>query len=600
MEKTMGFGARLAREWRYFRGLAATISRIYAIKPSSDVLVCDDFERAVDRFADRTAIRFEGRNVTYAQLDALANRFAHWAEQQGLKRGETVALLMQNRIEYVAAWMGLAKRGVATALINTHLAGAALAHCLSISGADHVITDCECASLLETMRQQLARPLETWIIDPEEGASLGEHRRALLLSTGPCPRPDKSVRAGMKAGDVALYIFTSGTTGMPKAAKITHARAQLYMRAFAGATHAKKDDRIYCALPLYHSTGGLCGVGAALLTGACLVLKRKFSASQFWSDIAHEDCTLFVYIGELCRYLVNQPVSAFERAHRVKRAFGNGLRPEVWTIFQERFRVPHILEFYGSTEGNGSLLNFDGKPGAVGRVAFYAKIFFPVRIAKFDLDSETPIRNARGFCEEAPSGEPGELIGKIKNQNYVGYADKAASEKKVLRDAFAQGDAWFRTGDLMRQDKDGYFYFVDRIGDTFRWKGENVSTTEVSEALSHYPGVAEVNVYGVAVPGQDGRAGMAAITPGDGFNIAGLRAYLGRELPFYARPVFIRIQPAIETTGTFKYRKVDLVNDGFDPHKIEQTLYVALPESREYTLITPSVFDEIRSERVRL
>ncbi len=595
-----GLWAQAAREWRYFRGLAATISRIYAIKPTSDRLICDDFEHAADRFAGRTAIRFEGKSLTYAQLDALSNHFAVWAEQRGLKRGDTVALLMQNRLEYVAAWMGLAKRGIATALINTHLAGAGLAHCLSISGAHHVITDDECVTLLETMRQQLARPLETWIIDPDDNTALGEHRHALLLNHGACPRPDKAVRAGMKAGDVALYIFTSGTTGMPKAAKITHARAQLYMCAFAGATHAKKDDRIYCALPLYHSTGGLCGVGAALLTGACLVLKRKFSATQFWSDIAHEDCTLFVYIGELCRYLVNQPPSAFERAHRVKRCFGNGLRPEVWANFQTRFRVPHVLEFYGSTEGNGSLLNFDGKLGAVGRVAWYAKGFFPVRVAKFDLDHEAPIRNARGLCEEAPAGEPGELIGKIKNQNYVGYADKAASEKKVLRNAFALGDAWFRTGDLMRQDKDGYFYFVDRIGDTFRWKGENVSTTEVSEALSHYPGVAEVNVYGVEVPGQDGRAGMAAITPGDGFDMAGLRAYLGRELPLYARPVFIRIQPAIETTGTFKYRKVDLVKEGFDPAKIEQELYVALPEAKEYSLLTAAIFDDIQGERVRL
>jgi fatty-acyl-CoA synthase len=375
------------------------------------------------------------------------------------------------------------------------------------------------------------------------------------------------------------------------------------MRAFAGATGATAEDKLYCALPLYHSTGGLCGAGAALLNGGTLVLRRKFSASQFWDDIADNDCTIFVYIGELCRYLANQPPHPKERAHHLRLAFGNGLRPDVWKEFQERFGIKDILEFYGSTEGNVSMFNFDGRPGAIGRVPAYLRNNFSVRLVKFDIEAEAPVRNSEGLCMLAEAGETGEAIGLIKDDarhNYSGYADKAASDRKILRDVFEQGDAWFRTGDLMRQDEDGYFYFVDRIGDTFRWKGENVSTTEVAEAISRYPGVEEVNVYGVKLDKLDGRAGMAAITPGEGFVFDGLRDFLVRELPSYAQPMFVRLQPAIETTGTFKYRKVDLVRDGFDPAKIEQAVYFDHPDQNAYVEVTPALYAQIQSGAFRL
>jgi fatty-acyl-CoA synthase len=402
---------------------------------------------------------------------------------------------------------------------------------------------------------------------------------------------------------VALYIYTSGTTGMPKAAKIAHTRAQLYMRAFAGATNATAEDRLYCALPLYHSTGGLCGVGAALLRGATLVLRRKFSVTHFWDDVNEHGCTIFVYIGELCRYLVNQPPQPNEKTHRLRLAFGNGMRPDVWDEFQQRFNVPHVLEFYGSTEGNVSMFNFDGKPGSIGRVPHYLRKRFTVRLVRFDVESEMPVRGPDGLCIECESGEVGEAIGLIKDDarsGYTGYADKAASDRKVLRDVFEQGDAWFRTGDLMRQDAEGYFYFIDRIGDTFRWKGENVSTSEVEGAVARYPNVQEVIVYGAKIDRLDGRAGMAAITPGERFALEGLPAFLARELPAYARPLFVRMQPAMETTGTFKYRKVDLVRDGFDPDKIEHPVYFLHPELSRYVEITPALYRDIQSGAFKL
>ncbi|MGH6951399.1 MAG: long-chain-acyl-CoA synthetase, partial [Vitreimonas sp.] len=517
--------------------------------------------------------------------------------------GDTVALLLPNRAEYVPAWVGLAKVGVATALINNNLTGAALAHCLSISGATHVIADSETAAAIDTIRAGLARPLTYWIVDTDGPLPPGRHKLDLKAPKLAPERPPRSRRAGIKARDVALYIFTSGTTGMPKAAKITHMRAQLYMRSFAGVTETTADDKLYCVLPLYHATGGLCGVGAALLNGGTLVLRRRFSATHFWDDVADHDCTVFVYIGELCRYLVNQPPHLKERAHHLRLAFGNGLRPEVWEEFQQRFGVGRILEFYGSTEGNVSMFNFDGKPGAIGRVPRYLQNNFAVRLVKFDVESEQPIRGADGLCELCRMGEAGEAVGLIgadARHNYTGYADKAASERKILRDVIEPGDAWFRTGDLMRQDAEGYFYFVDRIGDTFRWKGENVSTTEVAEAILRYPGVEEANVYGVKIDRLDGRAGMAAITPGGAFSLPGLRAFLAQELPSYARPLFVRIQPAIETTGTFKYRKVDLVRDGFDPARIEHPLYFDDPDTEGYVPLSPALYDKIQSGSLRL
>ena len=599
----MGPLKRIAREIRYLDGLVRTLWRVRKIDPDSEVLICDDFEEAVDKFADHTALIFEGERYTYRQLDALANRFAAWADAQGLKAGDTVALLLPNRAEYVPAWVGLSKLGVASALINNNLTGAALAHCLSISNASHVITDNEGLAATETIRAGLPRSLSYWIIDQDFAAAPDRHALDLKEPKLAPERPPKGRRVGQKARDVALYIYTSGTTGMPKAAKITHMRAQLYMRSFAGATKANAEDNIYCVLPLYHATGGLCGVGSALLNGGTIVLRRRFSASHFWADVIDNNCTMFVYIGELCRYLVNQDPTPLDRAHKLRLAFGNGLRPEVWEEFQARFNVPRIMEFYGSTEGNVSMFNFDGQPGAIGRVPPYLQRNFAVRLVRFDVEAEMPVRNADGLCVLCELGEAGEAVGLIQDDarhNYTGYADKAASERKILRDVLVKGDAWFRTGDLMRQDADGYFYFVDRIGDTFRWKGENVSTTEVAEVISRYPGVDEANVYGVKIGKFDGRAGMAAITPGDGFKIDGLRDYLNRELPSYARPLFIRIAPAIETTGTFKYRKVDLVRDGFDPAKVEQALYFDQPEASAYKPITPTLYAQIQDGAFKL
>ncbi|HZK99592.1 MAG TPA: long-chain-acyl-CoA synthetase [Caulobacteraceae bacterium] len=546
----------LARDWRFVTALIRTLARVRSISATSTRLICDDLEAAVDRWRDRPAISFGGQNLSYGELDALANRFAHLALARGLARGDTVAILLPNRLEYLALWYGLSKVGVVAALINGELRGEALAHCLKTSAARICVVD-------ETTAARLEAPTAAWNLD--DG-----------LADAPTSRPPRQGRAGMTAADTALLIYTSGTTGLPKAARITHMRAQLYMRGFAGATGAGPADRLYLTLPLHHATGGLCAMGAALLNGGSVALKRTFSASHFWADVAFERATLFVYIGELCRYLANQPVRPQERAHHLRLAFGNGLRPDVWEIMETRFGVPRVLEFYGSTEGNVSMFNFDGRLGAIGRAPPWLPGLLNVALVRFDVETETPVRGAGGLCIATDIGEAGECLGRIGENArgaYAGYADRGASQKKVLRDVFRAGDAWFATGDLMRRDAAGYFYFVDRVGDTFRWKGENVSTGEVAQSLLAVPGVMEANVYGVAVPGMDGRAGMAALVVREGFDLTALAARLDADLPPWARPLFVRLLPRIETTGTFKHRKAELVADGFDPARAAGLLY---------------------------
>lgn len=584
--------AILAREFRYFQDIQLLRKWTGDISPDSDFLVADDFERAVDAFPDNIAFRFEGRSMTYAQFDALASRFANWAIAQGLKAGDCISLFMENRPEYVAAWAGFSKAGLVTALINHNLEGDALAHCVNIAQTRLIVTGAEQDETIRAAMGLLQGTPPVWSLGGNFGGDLGGALEAFSDK-----RPDRKHRAGLLGKDLCLYVYTSGTTGLPKAARLTQARTQGMMRSFIAPCRITPKDKVYVTLPLYHGTGGLCGIGQALMTGATAVIRRKFSASAFWDDAADEGVTSIVYIGELCRYLLNSPPHPKERAHHIRTGFGNGLRPEVWQAFLDRFNIPHLCEFYGSTEGNVSFLNFDGKVGAVGRIPGWLKSQFKnIAFVKFDIETEQPVRGPDGLCIRAEVDEPGEALGLIGDdvrQRFEGYNDQKATEKKLLRDVFEKGDLWFRTGDLLRMDKDGYIYFVDRIGDTFRWKGENVSTNEVGEALSQIEGIKTANVYGVPIPGTDGKAGMAAITVEGDVDFAGLYKALDAKLPSYAVPIFIRVQPEAETTGTFKYRKVELVADGFDPAKVSQPLWMLDPDEERYVLMSPARYDKL-------
>jgi fatty-acyl-CoA synthase len=365
-------------------------------------------------------------------------------------------------------------------------------------------------------------------------------------------------------------------------------------------------DRMYLTLPMYHSAGGVLAPGSCLTVGGSVYIREHFSTGHFWEDVVRQECTIFQYVGELCRYLVNAPPSEAEKHHHIRLCCGNGLRPDVWPAFAERFRIPQIREFYAATEGNVTIFNFDNTPGSVGRIPNWAAKRFPVKVVRFDFDREEPLRGPDGRCIECPPGEVGEILGEVVNDpskpasRFEGYADRSETDRKILRDAFRPGDAWFRTGDLMKKDRLGYFYFVDRVGDTFRWKGENVATTQIAEMLTGVPGVKEANVYGVAVPGADGRAGMAAIVVDQDFAWDELRRRIHAELPAYARPLFVRLLPQMEMTGTFKPRKVDLVREGFDPRATRDEIRFDTAASGGFELLTPALHARIVAGEVRL
>jgi fatty-acyl-CoA synthase len=599
----MGVIDRLTADMATLRGALRTLGMTTPIARHPSRVFPQVVAELADKYGDAPALLSDRERFSYSELAARANRYSRWALVQGLRKGDTVCLMMPGRPEYLAIWIGITRIGGVVALLNTHLTGPALAHSINVVSPKHIIVAAELFTALTSARPHLGSEPEIWLHGDADANFARIDRVVDGLSGGPLEASDCPP---LTIEDHALYIYTSGTTGLPKAANMNHYRVMLASYAFAGVMDTRASDRMYDCLPLYHTAGGLLATGALLVDGGSVVIREKFSAREFWYDVVRWDCTCFQYIGELCRYLLNAPPSPQERAHRLRLACGNGLRPDVWAQFKERFRIPQIIEFYAATEGNVSLFNFDGKEGAVGRLPWWMAARFPTKIVRFDRERQQPVRDERGFCIECEVDEPGEVVGKIlkdaskPGQRFEGYADATETGRKILHDVFEKGDAWFRTGDLMRKDRNGYFYFVDRIGDTFRWKGENVSTTEVEEAISRFGGIAEANVYGVAVPGREGRAGMAALVAGDNLNLTALNDYLARQLPEYARPVFLRIRQDNDITTTFKQKKVDLVKDGFDPGRTSDPIYFSDPQRKAFVRLDGALFADINAGRIRL
>jgi fatty-acyl-CoA synthase len=557
-------------------------------------------EELAERFGERTALISDGEQLSFAGLAARARRYARWALDHGLGRGDVVALVMPNRPEYMAVWLGLGRVGVTTALINIQLRGASLRHALAVAKASHVIVDAEFAAGVASLAADLDGAPTLWVHG--EGRWLWPRIDLALMvhSEGPLTRGE--TRA-VTLADRALLIYTSGTTGLPKAANVSHHRVMSWSHWFAGLMDIQPTDRLYDCLPMCHSAGGVAAIGAALVGGASAAIVEKFSATRFWDDVTRFECTLFQYIGELCRYLVAAPPHPQERAHALRLACGNGLAGDVWQAFQARFAIPRILEFYAATEGNFSLYNVDGKPGAVGRTPPFLSHRFPAAIVKFDADAGAPIRGADGLCLRCAPGEPGEAIGRVSASGaarFEGYTDAEASENKLLRGVFEAGDAWVRTGDLMYTDDQGFYYFVDRVGDSFRWKGENVATAEVAAAIRSFPSVEDVCVYGVAVPGAPGRAGMAALVVKPSFHLPTFRTHLAERLPDYARPIFLRLVESLETTETFKPKKASLAAEGWDPGAIAEPLFVDDRATGGYVRLDAALAARLRAGDVRL
>jgi fatty-acyl-CoA synthase len=577
----------------WVRALEATA----AISANPQRILSSVIAEIAQRQPEAPALISERETLSYRTLAKRVNRYARWALAQNLGKGDAVALIMPNCPEYIAIWLGITSVGGVVSLVNTNLRDASLAHCINIVAPKHIVVAKELIRNFRSAVKRLAGKPEIWSHGSDDFTRID--REVENFSGAPLtPTEQRDVTIA----DRALHIYTSGTTGLPKAANVSHYRVMQWSLWFAGLMNTGPDDRMYDCLPMYHSVGGVVATGALLTRGGSVVIREKFSATDFWSDITRWDCTLFQYIGELCRYLLNTEPPP---RHRLRLACGNGLRADVWEKFQKKFQIPRILEFYAATEANFSLYNVEGKAGAIGRIPPFLKHRFPLALVKFDHALGEPPREGNGRCIRCAAGETGEALGRIQNGNgegaaaFEGYTDGVETERKILRDVFEPGDAWFRTGDLMKQDANGFFYFVDRTGDTFRWKGENVSASEVAAALTEFPGITEAVVYGVAVPGTEGAAGMAAITTEGALDLEGLRTHLASRLPAYAQPLFLRIQESVTVTSTFKHHRSALIREGFDPATTSDPIYLDDPPKGSYVRLNQDHLKKIRSGAIR-
>ncbi|XP_062327177.1 long-chain fatty acid transport protein 2-like [Osmerus eperlanus] len=571
----------------------------------------EPFYTLLDRFLDlvksqpgKPFILFEDEVYTYQDVDKQSTKVARALKEcVRLEEGDTVALFLGNEPCFVWLWLGLVKLGCAAAMLNIHIRSKSLLHCFTCSGAKVLIAAAELQGAVEEVLPVLQEQgVRVFILSeacdtPGMGSLLGRIREASDQPLSP------QVRSKVTINSPVFYFYTSGTTGLPKATVSSQNRAwgPALLLSIAGVT---SQDVIYVPLPLYHSSGFQVGLTGAIERGITVVLRRKFSASKFWDDCRKYNVTVIQYIGETMRYLCNTPKRDDDKHHVVRRAIGNGIRADVWTTFLERFGNVNIKEFYAASDGNFSLINYVGKVGAVGRVNFIHKKTFPYALLKYDMEREELVRTSDDLCIEVPKGETGLLVSKITDiAPFAGYSgNPEQTERKRLRDVFERGDVYFNSGDLLRIDMDGFIYFQDRVGDTFRWKGENVATTEVSDILTTMASIQDANVYGVRVPGHEGRIGMAAVMLRDGaqFDCTEAFVHTANYLPSYARPRFIRIQKTLELTGTFKQIKAKLVEEGFVPAKIQEPLFFLDEEQKSYIPLTQDIYQLILSGSVKL
>ncbi len=460
---------------------------------------------------------------------------------------------MPNIADFVAIWLGLSGAGCIVALLNTDLQGDALLHCIAAANSRAIIVSHSLLDSVQAISDCLPENVRPWIHGGQDDAW---PTFAPGVGTTPSRLPPELAAP-------ALLIYTSGTTGVPKAVIVTHRRILEWSYWFASLYQAGPQDRMYDCLPLYHSVGGLVAVGALLVSGGSIVIRPGFSASRFWDEVSAFGCTMFQYVGELCRYLHNSPPHSLERSHTLRLACGNGLGADIWQGVQERFGIPRMLEFYASTEGTVSLCNLEGKPGAIGRIPPFLRHRRDLLLIRCDPITGEPVRTAAGFCVPCEDGEAGEALGRLSaSRRFDGYTDPAATSAKILANVLAQGDQWYRTGDLLRRDAEGYYSFVDRLGDNYRWKGENVSAVQVGAALRSCAGVTDAAVYGIPIPGHDGKAGMAALTVSEKFSPAQLQIHVQTSLPHHAQPLFIRLCKSLDVTGTYKLIKHRLISEG--------------------------------------
>jgi acyl-CoA synthetase (AMP-forming)/AMP-acid ligase II len=552
------------------------------------------------KYPENPAIKFEDVILSYKEFNEKVNQYANYFISLGLKRGDVVKVLLKNRVEFLLIYTANAKIGVISSLINTDLRKRTLIHSLNLTPGKLIIVGEECYEAYNNVKSEIniSDVKEFLFIHDSGEMEVPDGFKDLLQTVAKFSINNPPTTKDVKLEDVIAYVFTSGTTGLPKAALLTHFRVigggYIFGNALADFT---SDDTIYIPLPFFHATALITGWPSTYVNGGALAMARRFSAHNFWNDIRKFNATCFNYVGEICRYLLNQPLKPDDSDNPVRVIIGNGLRPEIWLDFKKRFDIAHIGEFYGASEGNGAfvnVLNFDLTCGFT--TSSYA-------IVEYDHEEDRPIKDENGIMKKVGLGEVGLLLYESEGAGrFRGYTDKDATEAKIFRNLFKEGDEWFNTGDLVRDQGCNHAQFVDRLGDTFRWKGHNVSTTEVEEVLNVFDQISMSSVYGVKIPMTDGRAGMAAIVPASSvsdFDFSRLSKLFNDNLAPYAIPFLLRFKTGLSTTHTFKFKKVELKKEGFNPETIEDPLFVKLPNQPEYVPLTKEIYEKIETQEYK-
>ena len=589
----------LSIDWR-LNSLFTAADIAKTMIPNEKLSVGTYFEYNAETYPDRPAVLYEDIKYTHRELNEMMNRYANYFIKIGIKRGDTINVFLENRPEIMFIIGAMTKIGSNASLINTRQRSVSLVHSLKVNKVKAYIIGEELYPAFKKVISELELSNDDKLYFLEDRGEMGIPEGFINLknevknenTTTP------STLSEVIGLDPYAYIFTSGTTGLPKASPMRNIHMAGAINAWGRmAMDMQLDDVIYITLPLFHSNAMHIGWSSAICGGSAVALARKFSVRNFWKDVRKYNVTCFNYIGELCRYLLNQPPSPDDRNHNVYKICGNGLKPEIWNEFKERFGIREVIEHYGATEIRGMFCNYLNLDKTLGFN------FEPYEIVKYDIDADKPIENEDGLFQNVDQGEAGLLLIKIRNETtFAGYKNKDATEKKIFRNSFGNNEVWLNTGDLIRNIGFYHAQFVDRLGDTFRWKGENVSTSEVEDVLASFEEIDHSSVYGVEIPSTDGRAGMASILATKDhaeFNFKSLFEILQTDLPRYAIPKFIRFLSELSTTSTFKIRKSDMKKEGFNIHKTKDPIYVYLPESSGYILLTEDIYDKIMKAKYR-
>ncbi len=584
--------------------LAEGIYGFKKLKNACNMSVGSVLEKQAAKYSDKTLILYEDRKISYKEFNEMANRYSHFFHQSGFIKGDTVAVLMDNRPEFLIIHAGLAKIGVIPALVNNNVTGRILAHALNIAEAKSVIIGHEYLPEFNKIVKdlKLKKPARIFIETENKDIKLPRGYENLDNLLADQSVLNLEINPPINSKDTLEYIYTSGTTGMPKATELKHQKwLQLGYGAGGLSLRAIDSDIQYFCLPLYHNSGINIAWPTTLMHGGTFAMRKKFSASNFWDDVRKYNATLFVYIGELCRYLNNQPVKEDDGDNPLRYILGNGMRGDYWVEFQTRFGIEKIIEVYGATEGVGAISNLKGVPGMIGKLTI-AGIRMG-EVVKYDIENEQILKDQKGHAVKCKPGETGLFLARINNTNpFAGYKNnKKATGDKIVQNVFKSGDAYFNSGDIFQLHEKDYVSFVDRLGDTFKWKGEVVATNEVADTLNRFGKIEDSNVFGVKVKNTEGRAGMAAITPlpGEKLDLAKFSIYVTSNLPVYAWPYFIRITKDKDATTSFKQVKSRLQNEGFNPEKIKDQLYFLDPKKQKYVKLTKKVYDDIQNGEYR-